>query len=248
MQTPQAPPPPNSTTVDVSVNTNCRSGPGVGYQGLDIVYSGQRVEVLGVDESHSYYIVRSPNGSVCWLWSHYATLDGKINSLPVMTPPAPSQNVNSPKSYTDVGILVSKDFSWSGRWIVGYPAGQSYIDWLNEQSPQCSDCGKYEGGTLDITQNGNLLDIEFTESIIWPNRYSDIFYIYGLAQTSQDNSIAVGTFYLQETTPRGDPLVLNFPIFWYQNGSPNQFIGAYDQLVQCAAREGAPFPLPCVWP
>ncbi len=76
--------------VSVSLETNCRTGPGTAYDlvgnGLQV---GQIAEVLGRDSSGQYWIIRDPDrpSVICWLWGQYATVTGDWQSLLVMTPP-----------------------------------------------------------------------------------------------------------------------------------------------------------------
>ena len=76
-------------TVLVSVNTNCRSGPGVGYQLLDSLVIGQQAQVTQrAPQGFNYVLINRPNGGgECWLWLQYATITGDISNLPVATPP-----------------------------------------------------------------------------------------------------------------------------------------------------------------
>jgi hypothetical protein len=76
--------------VSVSLETNCRTGPGKVYDlvgnGLQV---GQIAEVIGRDSGGQYWIIRDPDSPsiTCWLWGQYATVTGDWQSLPVMTPP-----------------------------------------------------------------------------------------------------------------------------------------------------------------
>jgi len=247
----QTPPPSGVKTVSVSVNTNCRSGPGVGYERLDIVYTGQDVEVLGMDASGAYYIVRSPNGSICWLWSHYATLQGGIDSLVVMTPPAPPQTIVIDDWQDEIFIQFSEDFSWEGHWVTGAHGGRSHADWYNAQVSDCDECWRYEYQEIDITRSGNYLEMEMTDHSYWLDGSTAISIHYGLAQVSEDNSMAVGSFYLVEqffSEGYTDLWAWDWPILLFQNGNPNQIVGDYNSWPQCAAREGGAFPVPCTFP
>ena len=247
----QTPPPSGATTVSVSVNTNCRSGPGVNYERIDIVYADQEVEVLGVDDSGAYYIVRSPNGSTCWLWSHYATLHGEPDSLVVMTPPVPPQTIVIDDWQDEIFIQSSEEFSWQGHWVLGTEDGQSLASELN--AVYGDEVGwRWESFEMNITRSGNFLDIELIEILSFTDGSTGEVIFYGLAQVSEDNSMAVGSFYLHEhfTSFAGKTysMALDVPIILYQNGNPSQFVGDINSWPQCGAREGAAFPVPCTWP
>jgi hypothetical protein len=88
------PQPPNTNTpsvpmVSVSVDTNCRFGPGKGYELLGALLVGEQAEIVARDPSGLYWYIKNPDrGGFCWLWGNYATTTGNVGSLPVFTPPA----------------------------------------------------------------------------------------------------------------------------------------------------------------
>lgn len=80
--------PPSVPMVSVSVDTNCRAGPGIVYDRLAGLFVGEKAEVVGkyTSVTPAYWIVRI--GSVtCWLWGQYATVEGNTANLPEMVPP-----------------------------------------------------------------------------------------------------------------------------------------------------------------
>jgi uncharacterized protein YgiM (DUF1202 family) len=80
--------PPLIPMISVSVDTNCRTGPGVAYDFLTALLVGEKAEVVGkyTPVSPTYWIIKK--GSVtCWLWGQYATVEGDTSSLPEMVPP-----------------------------------------------------------------------------------------------------------------------------------------------------------------
>jgi hypothetical protein len=80
---------PSVPMVSVSVETNCRTGPGTAYDILGILPVGQTAEVIGRSPGGDTWIIRLPsNPSInCWLWGQYATVNGNTSDLPVYTPP-----------------------------------------------------------------------------------------------------------------------------------------------------------------
>lgn len=78
----------NTPTISVSVDTNCRQGPGNVYFQTGALLVGEITEVLGRLSNNQFVLVRNPDGGAdCWLWMQYATISGDLNALPVMTPP-----------------------------------------------------------------------------------------------------------------------------------------------------------------
>lgn len=79
--------------VTVSVDTNCRTGPGLVFPYWDAFLVGMEAEVVGVLPARSYYFIRNPGDSkgFCWLWGEYASVTGELSLAPVMTsPPTPT--------------------------------------------------------------------------------------------------------------------------------------------------------------
>lgn len=120
---------PNVTTLTVSADTNCRSGPGKEYDYLGALLINQSAEVVGRNTVTGYWIIKNPerDGS-CWLWGNYATVTGDITKLtefpipPTPTPTAPE----APK-----GLKANKICFFNG---VTYNLGGSisWNDGLNE--------------------------------------------------------------------------------------------------------------------
>jgi hypothetical protein len=73
----------------VSVDTNCRVGPGKIYDRVGYLLVGQVSDVYGRNPTGDYWYIRNLNNytAYCWLWGEYATVSGNIPALPVFTPP-----------------------------------------------------------------------------------------------------------------------------------------------------------------
>ncbi len=84
---------PGTPSVVVSVNTNCRSGPGKDYDYLGSLLIGERAEILAVPErGDGFIVIDNPRGEGhCWLWLGHATISGNLDALPRMkVPPKPT--------------------------------------------------------------------------------------------------------------------------------------------------------------
>lgn len=84
---------PNTLMVSVSVETNCRSGPGKAYDILGVLPAGQPAEVVGHSTSTDNWIIKLPSkpSVTCWIWSQYATVSGNTADAPdVPIPPTPT--------------------------------------------------------------------------------------------------------------------------------------------------------------
>jgi len=96
--------------VRVSVDTNCRSGPGTIYDYIGALFVGEQAEVVGRSADGQYWIINNPDrDGECWLWGQYAEVVGQTAELTVYTPPPTPTPV----------------FDWVGEWMlaIGPPAG-----------------------------------------------------------------------------------------------------------------------------
>ena len=82
-------PTPSTPMISVSVNTNCRTGPGDAYDRVGALLVGETAEVLARDPYGLFWYIPNPDrpGGFCWVWGQYATITGDTSSLPVFTPP-----------------------------------------------------------------------------------------------------------------------------------------------------------------
>ncbi|MCZ2128083.1 MAG: hypothetical protein LC099_09965 [Anaerolineales bacterium] len=90
--------PTESVQISVSVNTNCRTGPGKAYPVAGALMVGKTAQVYGSDPTQRYWYVRNPDpgAEYCWVWTEYATLTGPYLSLPIFTPPPTPTATNTP--------------------------------------------------------------------------------------------------------------------------------------------------------
>ena len=80
--------PPATPMISVSVDTNCRVGPGPPYDYLTGLLVGEKAEVVGkYTATNPVYWIIKKGPITCWVWGEYATVEGDISNLPEMTPP-----------------------------------------------------------------------------------------------------------------------------------------------------------------
>lgn len=111
-------------TVTVSLNTNCRTGPGTQYDLIGALVIGQSAEVVGKNSTVNYWIIKTPGGSgTCWLWGQYATVSGNTSGLaeyaiPSTPTPSPIPKPAAVKNLTANKVclpLVLPNFQYSGN-------------------------------------------------------------------------------------------------------------------------------------
>jgi hypothetical protein len=73
----------------VSVDTNCRSGPGLTYEYLGALMTYEEAVVLARGSEPGFWVIENPDnpGTECWVGEQYASIQGDTSGLPVRTPP-----------------------------------------------------------------------------------------------------------------------------------------------------------------
>lgn len=99
--------------VSVSVDTNCRTGPGKIYDWIGALLVGEEAEVVGKSSDGQYWVVKNPDkAGECWLWANYASVTGPTTGLAEYTPPpTPTPVIQWAGSWT--AYNVAQDNSWS---------------------------------------------------------------------------------------------------------------------------------------
>ncbi len=72
--------------------TNCRAGPGEGYEIIVVYKAGKKLEIVGRSSRGDYWLVKSsesPTGT-CWLWGEYVQVTGSHWAVSSVTPPPTS--------------------------------------------------------------------------------------------------------------------------------------------------------------
>lgn len=96
---------PDIPRVNVSVDTNCRTGPSTKFDWVGALLVGETAELVGRSSEGDYWIIKTPDaGGNCWLWGQYATVSGQTAALPLYTPPP-----------TPTPLI-----EWAGTWSVWY--------------------------------------------------------------------------------------------------------------------------------
>lgn len=123
-------PTPDTPMMSVSVDTNCRVGPGGVYDYLGAILVGELAEIVARNANSTYWYIRNPDASgFCWAWGEYATITGNTAGLPVFTPPPTPTPTSTPMP------------DWNGTWTIWIETGPS-------------------GATMTITQTGSAIHAE----------------------------------------------------------------------------------------
>lgn len=87
-----SPGPAQLTVEDV---TNCRSGPGTGYERIAQIPGGMKVNIVGTYPG--YWLIQSDSG-ICWITMEFSTPTGDLARVPTVTQPAtpPAGSLKAP--------------------------------------------------------------------------------------------------------------------------------------------------------
>jgi len=79
----------------MSVDTNCRTGPGSLFEKVGVVHKDQSTIVVGREPKGEFWYVQNPDrpGEFCWLWGEYGEFSG--NTLAIISMPVPTSAVSS---------------------------------------------------------------------------------------------------------------------------------------------------------
>ncbi len=95
---------PTIPSISVTVDTNCRTGPGKDYERVGILLVGETTEIVGRDAFGQYWYVRNPDvgPEYCWMSGEYAIISG--NPFGLLVQPVPGeQGVNFEAEYRGQG-------------------------------------------------------------------------------------------------------------------------------------------------
>ncbi len=77
-------------TLTVSVDTNCRSGPGFKYFYRGALLIGEVGQIVGKAEDGEYVVIVNPDrpGEECWVWLEYGQVFGSLDGVPIFDVPS----------------------------------------------------------------------------------------------------------------------------------------------------------------
>lgn len=163
---------PEKPMVSVSVDTNCRSGPGKIYDWIGGLLVGEKAEVVGQSMDGNYWVIKNPDrAGDCWLWGNYATVVGPIANLPKFTPPPTPTPV----------------FNWAGTWMINLvPTGGGLVETYTMTTSVNGKTfsGTMSGGGANVILSGTISDDYLSVSGTWQGNISGTFkfYAFGVNQ------------------------------------------------------------------
>jgi hypothetical protein len=129
--TPSASPSPTATStkpgdkpmLEITGNSNCRSGPGASFKNVTAFTPGAKLEIVGKNIENNYWQVKLPNSEeTCWVWGVYTTTTGNVESVKETTPAVPTALALAPSqpgplyyTYECTGSTIGISLKWSDR-------------------------------------------------------------------------------------------------------------------------------------
>ncbi len=165
-------PTPDKPMVNVSVNTNCRSGPGVQYDISGALMIGEQAEVVGASFDGGYWIIKNPDrAGECWLWGYYATVVGETAGLPKFTPPP----------------TPTPAYNWTGTWTTSFGVTgmmhESIVINLTQTGSSVTGSFLLGGDTVNL---GGTLSIDYlTLTGTWSDSTTSGPFVFKLVSANQ---------------------------------------------------------------
>jgi hypothetical protein len=109
---------PGPPMISVSVDTNCRSGPGLIYEYLGALMTYEEAEVLAQSTVPGFWVIENPDllGSECWVGEQYASIQGDTSGLPVRTPPPTATPEETAPSLGSIAGFIYYDGNNNGQF------------------------------------------------------------------------------------------------------------------------------------
>ncbi len=158
-----------------SMDSHCRSGPGIQYESLTVLWSGQRLAALGRDNSGNWIQVRMQlSTNTCWTRLETGNLSGSEDDLPIASIPNPVPMATLPKraaSGSDIDVLRVGASPLEGRDII-------YLDIRNNGPDDFSGLVR-----IVCTGQSKLRDEPYTQARIGREDYVDLTIYEGTTGT-----------------------------------------------------------------
>ena len=162
-------PTPDVAMVTVSLNTNCRIGPGPNYGIVGALVVGEQAEVVGVAEDGQYWVIKNPTrAGECWLWGQHASVVGPTEELPMRTPPpTPTPSPTPTPTLTPTPV-----YDWSGTWTTSLGEPGAWLSFiidltLNQSNGSVTGSFLFPGDPRQANLSGTLSSDWMTLNGTW---------------------------------------------------------------------------------
>jgi hypothetical protein len=153
--------------------TNCRKGPGTGYELVTQITAGKEISIIG--SLTDYWLVQTDAG-VCWVAREFATPIGNIAAVPTVTAPPTQQG----------GAVAAPSIT---KWTYacgGDGRADLTIDWIDKATNEAG---------YRIYMNGEVIkelpadSTQFASSVLVPAGLTVEFYVEAFNTTGKAQSV-----------------------------------------------------------
>jgi len=177
-------PTPEVPTISVSMDTNCRKGPGTVYDYIGALLVGETAEVVGASMDGEYWIIKNPDrAGECWLWGRYATVTGPTEALPKYTPPP----TPTPIATATPTVTATPEYNWTGTWTTSFGMPSMMHETIAFTLTQTGSTvsGSFTHGPDIVTLSGSLSADKRTLTGTWTSLPSSGPFAFYLVSANQ---------------------------------------------------------------
>lgn len=102
--------------IHATTDTNCRSGPGPGYEAVSfLLVSAGSTPLLGKYDNGGWWYIQDPrnSGSACWVWNQTTVAEGNVATLPIKAAP-PFIKIKTDKTSYNGSCAVAQTITVTG--------------------------------------------------------------------------------------------------------------------------------------
>jgi hypothetical protein len=185
--TPTATPTAKDLWVSVSVDTNCRAGPGEAYEYLGALLVGEKAKVVARNSSGTYYYIHNPDllPEFCWLWGHFGNLEGDGDTLTVITPPPPPAPTPTPIPTPGLVVLGHVRLG-DGTGVSGVAICRRFASYEGVHVATTDSTGYYETDFAYIPGDEMITVWAYLEDYVFDPEYHYWRHYYGFEDATRD--------------------------------------------------------------
>jgi hypothetical protein len=107
---------PSGPMIHSTIDTNCRSGPGPGYEAVSfLLVKAGSVPLLGKYDNGGWWYIQDPRNSTnaCWVWNQTTVAEGNVATLPIKAAP-PFVKISTNKTSYNGSCAVAQTITVTG--------------------------------------------------------------------------------------------------------------------------------------
>lgn len=180
--TPVSSPSTCEASVTATQNANCRFGPGIVYDVVGYLLSGETALIEGRNDDSSYWWIQNPdNSGYCWMWDGLVETDCDTSGVKVVaapptptpvsdTTPPPIPALTSPANGADLGCTSFATLAWGA---VSDPSGIAGYKIEVQRHPGDNNWQSITGSPMGATETNQTISVECGYTYRWRVRALD---------------------------------------------------------------------------